>query len=241
MGIPAYFSDLVKKNPSIMKPITGKINTDILLFDGNSIIYDAYYSIKEDLYSKSNAYIVDKIISETKKRIKDTIRLFVTKKSIAFFLDGPPPLAKLKQQRERRYKTLIKSKVIKTSEPWNTCNISPGTDFMKQLDKELTKLFEFINKEIIECHYYGSNQFGEGEHKLFQWLRERYGVTCNDMEKLSTTKSKINDRICVVGLDSDLIMLSLLHYNIFDNIFLYRETPDFISSIHSSLNKTKLI
>ena len=45
MGIPAYYANLINKNPRIMTLIKNRIHTDILLFDGNSIIYEAYYSV----------------------------------------------------------------------------------------------------------------------------------------------------------------------------------------------------
>lgn len=244
MGIPSYFSDLVKKNPRIMKPVHGKIFTDILLFDGNSIIYDAYYSLKStDIFNgKNKDFIVNKVIQETKTKIKEIIQQFSISSHIVFFLDGIAPIAKLKQQRERRYKTLLRSKVLDDGtdqdEYWNTCNISPGTDFMTLLNEELSRFFEFINKDIKRCEFFGSDVPGEGEHKLFQWLRQKYNVSHADFNTFSKIPTqKIKDKICVVGLDSDLIMLSLLHYNLFDNIFLYRETPDFISSIHPSLCK----
>ena len=57
-----------------------------------------------------------------------------------------------------------------------------------------------------------SNENGEGEHKMFQHIRD------NKIQ---------NGNLAVYGLDSDLIMLSLFHCKLFDNLFIFRETPEF--------------
>ena len=41
----------------------------------------------------------------------------------------------------------------------------------------------------------------------------------------------------IYGLDADLIMLCLVHQPYFQHFYLYRETPEFIKSLHSSLNE----
>ena len=58
-----------------------------------------------------------------------------------------------------------------------------------------------------------SQEPGEGEHKLFDYLRK------NDLT---------NDNIALYGLDSDLIMLSIFHMNYCNNIYNFREAPEFI-------------
>jgi len=55
MGIPSYFSYIVKNHSNIIKKytdflITKKINN--LYIDSNSIIYDALYQIKMEVYNK---------------------------------------------------------------------------------------------------------------------------------------------------------------------------------------------
>ena len=60
--------------------------------------------------------------------------------------------------------------------------------------------------------------FGEGEHKIYEYIR-----TNSEYHKDSTT--------VIYGLDADLIMLTLNHLKYCNNMFLFRETPHFISHI----------
>jgi len=119
--------------------------------------------------------------------------------------DGVVPLAKMKQQKQRRYKSYITKKILKKNS-WNTNSITPGTNFMNCLDDYLIIKFSKC-KEII---FTGSKENGEGEQKIFHYIRN----------------NNIEGNIIIYGLDADLIMLSLLHLN-FNNIYLYRETRHF--------------
>ena len=67
-----------------------------------------------------------------------------------------------------------------------------------------------------------SSEVGEGEHKIFEFMR--------------TYKKELKDKSMVVyGLDADLIMLGINHLNISNQLYLFRETPEFIKSVDSSL------
>ena len=68
-----------------------------------------------------------------------------------------------------------------------------------------------------------SNEEGEGEHKIFKYIRD------------NPTFHK-NHTTLIYGLDADLIMLSLNHLPISRNIFLFRETPEFVKSINPKTN-----
>ena len=113
----------------------------------------------------------------------------------------------------------------KLSDPsWSTASITPGTNFMKQLNKEITS--HFSNKknnrnyspQIIVST---SDEPGEGEHKIFSYIRNH-----SDHKSQTTV---------IYGLDADLIMLSINHYPLCKEIYLFRETPEFIKSIDSNL------
>ena len=69
----------------------------------------------------------------------------------------------------------------------------------------------------------GSKDRGEGEHKIFDYIR-----------------GTINKKHVIYGLDADLIIIGLNNLQHTDNIFLFRETPEFIKSINYSLDPNKL-
>tara|TARA_X000000950_G_C13875206_1_gene644572 strand:- start:564 stop:2189 length:1626 start_codon:yes stop_codon:yes gene_type:complete len=227
MGIPVYFSHIIKQYVDILKKIENKTFFDILFLDANSIIYDVYYSIIKDHNNYLTKHLEELIIKNTIEKIKEIINLFEIKKEIVICFDGVAPLSKLKQQRERRFKTWIKSKIINSSQ-WNTCKITPGTKFMESLNKHLS-IFE---KQHNNVKILNSNYPGEGEQKIFDYLSHKYP---NNNEK-HVLMEKNNLKICIYGLDSDLIMLSLLHSNFYNKIFLYRETPEFIKNLNKKLD-----
>ena len=72
MGIPSYFSFIVKNHPNIIKRFTKdtiKINNFYL--DSNSIIYDAVRNInfEEDLSQSTNTKIIGRVIQKIEEYI----------------------------------------------------------------------------------------------------------------------------------------------------------------------------
>jgi 5'-3' exonuclease len=207
MGIPSYFYQIIKRHKHIVKPYT-PIKIDNLYFDSNSIIYDAVHSLergpKETMDNKIISYVCDKLLSYIK--MINPNRVF-----IAF--DGVPPMAKMKQQRERRYKSWLVGDWLKEEKIWDTVQITPGTPFMKRLDQELHTFFK--SHKSTEFIVSTSEEVGEGEHKLFDYIRKH-----PDYHKNQTTM--------IYGLDSDLIMLSLNHLPYCNQILLLREAQAFM-------------
>ena len=227
MGIPSYFAHIVREHRTIIKKINNlKINN--LYLDCNSFIYEAQFSgLKYDVndikgYEKEIIKYVCKTLSKYIEQLKPDQRIF-----IAF--DGVAPLAKLNQQRNRRYMTAFQSSLDvsnnKSSNPkWNTSSITPGTEFMNELGLAVKSFFlvpqNFGVQEIIVSNPCDA---GEGEHKIYEYIR-------NDPLYHKDTCTVI------YGLDADLIMLTLNHLHISENMYLFRETPEFIKSIDKTLN-----
>ena len=229
MGIPYFFSHLVKNHPSIIKKyIKNVLKVDNLYLDCNSIIYDAYSKMEFNALTESVAIsIIRRVIS----KIEDYISTIQPSQTVIIAFDGVAPVAKLEQQRSRRYKSWYQNEVSRmifkkeTEDVWNTAAITPGTKFMAELNEIVTKHFNKesckklnVNKIIVS----GSNRVGEGEHKLFDYIRQ------NPVKHYA-------DTTIIYGLDADLIMLSINHLPICPKIYLFRETPHFIQSIDRSL------
>jgi 5'-3' exonuclease len=69
-----------------------------------------------------------------------------------------------------------------------------------------------------------SDECGEGEHKLFEHMRQFPDK---------------NKNIVIYGLDSDLIMLAIFHYTLFKQVYICREAPEFNLDIIKSTTNDK--
>ena len=224
MGIPFFFSHVVKKHENIFENIKKHhVRIDNLYMDCNSVIYDCINNDNTMEESELFKFISEKIIHY--------ISLIKPSNNIMIAFDGIPPLAKMCQQRKRRYKSyyesLINSEINNTIEndvKFDTIQITPGTSFMNRLNTYIYSRFknpeEFkVSNIIVSC----SNECGEGEHKIFDYIREN-----KDLHENTST--------VIYGLDADLIMLSLLHDNLCNKLYLYRDTPYYINNINVNLN-----
>ena len=227
MGIPSYFSYIVRQHRAIIKQIntTNSPNINNLYLDCNSFIYEAFYNLAATA-NKSVALESD-IIKQVGNSLIKVIQMLKPNKRVFIAFDGVAPLAKLNQQRNRRYMSAFQSSMNKSTEPaaaWNTSAITPGTAFMHELGLSIRKQFskpqDFSLETIIVSP---ADEVGEGEHKIYEYIRreaEYHRDTCT----------------VIYGLDADLIMLTLNHLHISENMYLFRETPEFIKSVDKTLN-----
>ena len=139
-------------------------------------------------------------------------------------VDGVAPMAKIKQQRARRFKSAqtaeeegrirAEAQGIKyTPQPrWDTNAITPGTQFMAALATALRTYAKTAPKKIIVSP---ADEAGEGEQKIMAWVRAK----------------KPSD-IVVYGLDADLIVLSLWTSATESvNVDLFREEVEFSGGV----------
>lgn len=133
------------------------------------------------------------ICSEIERLLK-----FVTpKKRLYLAVDGVAPICKQAQQRQRRFKSAMESDVVE----FDSCKISPGTQFMHNLT---TFLENYIQKKVqtdvtwqsFECIFSSEKIPSEGEQKCLQFVR---------LNKLNNPL----ENYCIHGMDADLIMLAL--------------------------------
>ena len=212
MGIPYYFYYLTKKYTNIIvRQLPSKIN--IYAIDFNGIIHpEAAKETNEEqliinLWNKINSY-------------NDLYK----PKHLMICIDGVAPFAKIIQQRKRRYLTFYKNIIDKTISKWDTNAISPGTNFMNKLDEFIIKNNQ--NKYIFS----GSNDPGEGEHKIFKFI--------NDL--INDDDDNDNDKTIIInGLDADLIILSLISGK--NNIYLMRENKEELTYVNIDNLKLAII
>ena len=231
MGIPSYFSYIIKNYSNIIlndkRLLQNNIRFSNLLMDCNSIIYDEFRKLEKITPKVNNIdikHFEGELINNVIMSIGNYIKNISPSELVYIAFDGVAPFAKMKQQRTRRYKSIITSKIddtlnSKVQSFWTTSTITPGTDFMNMLSLKIKKAFSgleshFNVKKIIVS---GSDDFGERKHKMFKYIRDR--------------QNNVKGNTIVYGLDSDLIMLSLFHCIPFEQFFIYRETPEFGKNI----------
>lgn len=203
MGIPSYFNFILKKHNSIIKK-KSFIKSDYLFIDANSIIYDTIYE-----NSFNNTTDNKEIYIKVYENINKLIKTINANKKTYICLDGVPPYAKIIQQRQRRYKGNLMNKLLNKKKQWNTNQITPGTEFMDNLDNFLINKYKNAKKIIFS----GSNEPMEGEHKISDIIRKSH---------ISS-----DENIIIYGLDADLFIIGLLLINENNKIFLYKETKHF--------------
>ena len=155
MGIPSYFVHVVKNHKKIIKKFKkSDIVIDNLYIDSNSIIYDALHKIEY----KTNDIFEKKLINTVCEKILYYIDLIGPQQRVLIAFDGVAPVAKLEQQRNRRYKTWYTKEYIKEDKnskdinTWDTTAITPGTKFMDDLLKGVTSYFSENNKSINKSY-----------------------------------------------------------------------------------------
>ena len=129
MGIPSYFVHIIKNHRNIIENISN-IDIDNFFLDSNSIIYDCVYSFQKNNEQFTNIDLFNSILI----KIAHYINNVKPRKLCYIAIDGVAPVAKLKQQRQRRYKNNFQNNYLNQKNTWNTTQITPGTSFMNELD-----------------------------------------------------------------------------------------------------------
>lgn len=194
MGVKYLFS-YVKK--TYINAFVSKPKLDVLYLEGNSMLY-AIATITKD-----PTLIAKMLISVCKEYSKE----FGT---IHLYMDGSPNMAKIKQQRSRRFQydpisyvtTSIekgtKSDIVEVGKsmiyPWSPAMFSTGTDMMYKIHEYLDAHWNTQFPNSIYSSYFEPH---EGEHKIMDHIRSTYKNTKNPVS------------IGIVGKDADLILLAM--------------------------------
>lgn len=214
MGVPRFFS-WVNNNYNVI--IDSIIKPNEFYFDLNCLLHPKCFEVAGEVLKENPNYDLDKNQDklEAKMYVKiieymEEILDFIQPKDLIYIaIDGVAPMAKMKHQRLRRFKSVkeqeIRNEIITMHnnpiiKKWSNSVITPGTNFMKKLailllkfSKEYQPKYQSKNVNIILST---SNTHGEGEHKIHQYLKEQ------------PKQDNIPTRI-VYGLDADLLFLTL--------------------------------
>ncbi|AET41653.1 chromatin-binding exonuclease XRN1 Ecym_8383 [Eremothecium cymbalariae DBVPG len=214
MGIPKFFRYISERWPNISQLLDGSqiSEFDTLYLDMNSILHTCTHGNDADVTKRlSEEEVYLKIFTY----IDHLFRTIKPKEVFYMAIDGVAPRAKMNQQRSRRFRTAMDAEKalkkaiengeeIPSGEPFDSNCITPGTEFMAKLTKNLKY---FIHEKISSDSLWrqanvilsGHEVPGEGEHKIMEHIRI-----------LRSQKDyNPNTRHCIYGLDADLIILGL--------------------------------
>ena len=148
------------------------------------------------------------VFEDVCKTVEHLFTISKPRKRLILCVDGPAPISKQNQQRQRRFRSAMEAS---EGSPFDSNSITPGTKFMDYLSKYIDW---YIRKRISESTEWRNVQVifsnekapGEGEHKIINYIRY-YG-----------TEEEV---YCINGLDADLIMLALGTH--MPNFYILRE------------------
>ena len=132
MGIPSYFSHIIRNHNIIIKKNSSSLSINNLYIDSNSIIYDIIHGSEANI-SHQEIYksICQKILFYI-DQIKPSDNVFIS-------FDGVAPIAKLSQQRTRRIKNTILKKIHNEFEKTEKKKLGHDTDYTRNSFYEIPK------------------------------------------------------------------------------------------------------
>jgi len=221
MGIPYYFYVIARTYDGILlKEWPKELHCSHFFLDFNGLIHPASQKYLKSLDPEKPPKDIEKgILTAIWNELQHTIQLVKPKETVQIYIDGVAPIAKMFQQRKRRYMSIFRKQQLNDFGLWDSNAISPGTTFMTRLHASLRAHIRH-SKESYSYFLSTSDEVGEGEHKLFERMKRIY----NNPQEIKI----------IHGMDADLIMLSLLSH--MHNIYLLREDPKTNEPMYLSVN-----
>jgi 5'-3' exonuclease len=228
MGIPSFYKHIIES----IAGVTSKVRTSPPKFFGLDLNCAIYHCVKKvqrvTPYNPTQQLKwEDDVIQQVIAYIKQMRGIVNPTETLYIAVDGVAPIAKIKQQRMRRFKSAVgaetearikaeaQNQVYAPQPRWDTNAITPGTKFMSNLAIALRDLAKTDPKIIVSP----ADIPGEGEQKIVEYLRTH----------------KPADAV-IYGLDADLIILALWTSHTQDtNIDLFREDVEFSGGIKENV------
>jgi 5'-3' exonuclease len=229
MGIPSFYKHLIQSIVGLTSK-SRAAKPALFALDLNCAIYHCVKKTQQRFpytpaeQKRWESALIESVIAY----IKHMTALVEPTEHLYIAVDGVAPMAKIKQQRMRRFKSAVAadeearikaeaSGVPVVSAPrWDTNAITPGTAFMGAL---ATALRAYARTKPSHIHVSPADEPGEGEQKIMAWIREK------------------SPRDAVVyGLDADLIVLSLLaSATTPTQVDLFREETEFNGAVKTDV------
>jgi len=222
MGVPKFFAWLLRKYKNkeiVFQKQTKKL--DWLLIDTNCLIHPTCFKVLAEEQTSNMEILEKKMVNAVIEYIEKIINYVDPQKGIYIAIDGPVCAAKMKQQRQRRFRSVhdkalfdkIKEKYGREiGTYWSNSAISPGTPFMNKIHNKILEWSKLEQNQGLKIIYSSANTPGEGEHKLLDFIKEN-------------KNKNIDNSYVTYGLDADLIFLMLVTN--LNDVFLLREAQEF--------------
>ena len=258
MGIKHFFgwfknrfeSNITRMRRGVTLPSVG-VKIDCLMIDLNGLFHGRAQKIyqygeykpkpllmgrKAPSKQRRPQELAVRVYSDVCARIEYLRKIAAPKKRLILCIDGPAPLRKQNQQRQRRFRSAKErmSGEEQNQAAFDSNSITPGTEWMDHLSAYIDW---FIRKKMredkawagLDVVFSDEKCAGEGEHKIINYMR-RYGNP--------------TETYCIHGADADLIMLSLAthypHFYILRDDMMRRHNDFFaidIGSVHKELGE----
>jgi 5'-3' exonuclease len=210
MGIPSYYKKLCDRIPGLLQKRIDGQKPSHLWIDFNCMIYHCLHRPGAKPYTGEETRIEweNQFILDICKYLKKIVALVNPTEQVFVGVDGVVPMAKIRQQRLRRFKSLWVAEEEKRlgksdgGERWDTNAITPGTAFMERLGVALKAI---PSSATLKWVVSTAEEPGEGEHKAMNGIKACSNKECH----------------VIYGLDADLILLSLLQP--IEKMWLFRE------------------
>ena len=216
MGVKHFFQWFRKQFETSIKNISKtqtlsdvNVKVDVLLLDLNGIFHNSAQKVFQYGNFKPPPRLLGKptripnsketrtkLFEDVCESIDRLVRITCPQKHLVLCIDGPAPIGKQNQQRQRRFRTAFESNGDSSFD--SNC-ITPGTEFMHELSLYIDSYI--ISKRETDSNWKTPNVIfsnekvpGEGEHKAMQFIREH---------------GSDDDTYCINGMDADLIMLAM--------------------------------
>lgn len=219
MGVPKFFRAMLRRYPDVVGQKDPE-TIDWVHLDFNGLMHPVCREVMKQCPDVGTKELEERMLDALCREVERMAARFRPRKGLLIAIDGPAPVAKMIQQRERRFKSMVDARDARqkraelgcpATSTWDTNAITPGTAFLHAVSERLMAYLRHppaasVLAAVPTCLLTDGQVPGEGEHKLFQYIRDQ---------------GLMEETHMIVGLDADLIFLSCLSPA--ERIFLSRE------------------